>query len=149
MRTDTAPKRALDLPSMLAYAYAPVIPYLKKIKVRRAGPREHNPRDILLPEGYAAEVVASGFNTPVHCCFDDLGVCYLIECGHKVEARPRILKVDVSTGEYETFYELPQERWNQTGAVTGACWHEGYLYLANTDHIIRIAPDGRAEDVLT
>jgi glucose/arabinose dehydrogenase len=94
-------------------------------------------------------VVASGFNTPVHCCFDDLGACYLIECGHKVEAKPRILKVDVSTGEYETFYELPQERWNQTGAVTGACWHEGYLYVANTDHIIRIAPDGRAEDILT
>src|SRR5439155_11154457 len=104
MRARTRPGSAVDLPSWLAYAYAPILPYLKRlITIRRAGPREHNPRDILLPRGYVAEVVATGLNTPVHCCFDDEGACYVIECGHKIDVRPRILKVDVATGRAETF----------------------------------------------
>lgn len=65
--------------------------------------------------------------------------------GHKLEAKPRVLKVDVHTGEWEVFFELPQERWN----VTGACWHDGHLYLMNTDTLSRIAPDKRLEDLAT
>lgn len=149
MRGQVEPQRTIDLPSWLAYLYAPILPYLKRIKVARAGPRGHNPRDILLPEGYAAEVVATGFNTPVHCTFDDRGFCYVVEGGHKVEAKPRILKVDVATGANETFFDLPAERWRKTGAMTGACWHQGSLYLANTDTISRIGPDGRIEDIVT
>src|SRR3954467_15336887 len=91
--TGVNPKRDIDLPSWLAYLYAPIVPYLKKVRVMREGPRKHDPQDILLPEGYAAEVVAGGFNTPVHCCFDDQGYCYVVEGGHKVEAKPRILKL--------------------------------------------------------
>src|SRR5438552_8547478 len=104
MRARTRPGSAVDLPSWLAYAYAPILPYLKRlITIRRAGPREHNPRDILLPRGYVAEVVATGLNTPVHCCFDD----------------------------------------------EGACWHRGSLYLANTDTLLRIGPDGGLDEILT
>jgi glucose/arabinose dehydrogenase len=150
MSHHVSPRRAIDLPSWLAYAYAPILPYLKKaITVRRAGPRAYNPQDILLPQGYTAEVVATGFSTPVHCCFDDEGACYVVECGHKVEARPRILKVDTRTGAYTTFFDLPPDRWTQTGAMTGACWHQGYLYVTNTDTIFRIDRDGRAEDIVT
>src|SRR5215207_430264 len=150
MRPEVERRRAIDLPSWLAYAYAPIVPYLKKaITIRRAGSREYNPGDILLPTGYVAEIVATGFSTPVHCCFDDEGSCYVVECGHKVEARPRILKVDTRTGAYTTFFELPTERWIQTGAVTGACWHQEYLYVTNTDTIFRIGRDGRAEEVVT
>lgn len=58
--------------SLLAYLYAPIHPLVKKIKLRREGPRGHNPRDILLPEGYTAEVVATGLNAPVHCCFTQI-----------------------------------------------------------------------------
>jgi len=87
--------------------------------------------------------------TPVHCCFDDHGFCYVVECGHKVDARPRILKANTSTGSYETFFELPEERWVTTGAMTGGCWHQGYLYVANTDTLVRIGPDGGLEEVLT
>jgi glucose/arabinose dehydrogenase len=128
---------------------APMLPALKRIKIRRAGPRGHNPKDILLPQGFAAEVVATGFNAPVHCTFDDQGFCYVVESGHKIGARPRILKVNVQTGDYETFFELPEERWNKVGAMTGACWHEGYLYFVNTDTLSRITPDGRIEDIVT
>jgi glucose/arabinose dehydrogenase len=142
-------RRAIDVPSWLAYLYSPILPLLKNIKINREGPRDHNPADILLPEGYVAELVATGFNAPVHCCFDDQGFCYVSEAGHKIDSKPRILKVDVRTGQYETFYELPAERWIKTGALTGACWHNGSLYFANTDTLSRIGPDGSVEETVT
>ena len=143
------PKQALDLPSRLASLYAPILPYLKWIKITRKGARGHDPKDILVPQGYEASVVATGLNAPVHCCFDEQDFCYVTEAGHKIDAPPRILKVDVSTGEYETFFELPREHWNNVGAVTGACWHQGHLYVMNTDTLLRIRPDGTTEPILT
>jgi glucose/arabinose dehydrogenase len=146
------PTKALlvfDPDRWLAYLYAPLLPYLKKIKITRAGPRGHNPRDILLPEGYVAEVVATGFNAPVHCAFDDAGFCYVSEAGHKIDSRPRILRVDVRTGEKAVFFELPEERWDKTGALTGACWHQGQLYITNTNTLSRVRPDGTIEDLVT
>jgi glucose/arabinose dehydrogenase len=141
--------RALDLPSRLAYITAPLLPYLKKIKITRRGPRDHRPADILLPAGYVAEVVATGLNAPVHCCFDDAGACYVSECGHKIDAKPRILKVDPRTGATAVFFELPDERWVKTGAFTGACWHQGALYFSNTDTVSRLRADGSIEDIVT
>jgi hypothetical protein len=87
MVTTTAPpRRALDLPSRLAYAYAPITRALQKLHVTRAGERRPNPQDILLPDGYVAEVVATGFTTPVQCAFDDQGACYVCEAGHKADS---------------------------------------------------------------
>ncbi len=150
------PLKTPMLDSWLAYMYAPILPYLKKIKITREGPRGHNQQDILLPEGYVAEVVATGFNAPVHCCFDDHGFCYVSECGHKIDSKPRILKVDVQTGLYETFFDLPEARWNKPGAFTGACWHQGQLYFMNTGTdtdglgaLSRIGPDGAIQDLVT
>ena len=117
---ETKEKFAPMIPDWLSYLYKPILPVLKKIKIRREGPRGYNPKDILLPEGYVAEVVASGFNTPVHCCFDEEGYCYVVESGHKIDAVPRILKVDPSSGEWETFYTLPEDKWIKGAAVTGA-----------------------------
>ncbi len=78
------------------------------------------------------------------------------ECGHKIDAKPHILKVNVATGEYETFFDLPEERWNKTGAFTGACWHQGQLYFMNTGTgadargaLSRLRPDGTIEDLVT
>lgn len=142
-------RQAPMVDTALAAMYAPLAPLTKRIHLHRRRSRRHRPQDVLLPRGFTAEVVATGFNAPVHCCFDDEGGCYVVECGHKIEAKPRILKVDTATGEYETFFELPQERWIMTGAVTGACWHEGNLYLMNTDTLSRITPDGRLEDLVT
>jgi glucose/arabinose dehydrogenase len=121
----------------------------KTIKIRREGPRDYNPRDILLPEGYVAELVTTGFNAPDHCCFDDAGYCYMIESGHKIDNPPRVLKVDPQTGNWEIFFTLPEEQWIKSGALSGACWHGGNLYLMNTDTLLRIGPDGRAERILT
>jgi glucose/arabinose dehydrogenase len=135
--------------SALAYLYAPLLPLTRNIHWGRTRNRTHHPSDVLVPEGYAVEVVATGLNAPVHCCFDDDGFCYVTECGHKIESKPRIVKVDVTTGESRTYFELPKNRWIQTGAVTGACWHDGHLYVMNTDTLSRITADGTLEDVVT
>ena len=94
-------------------------------------------------------MVASGFHAPDHCCFDHQGFCYLIESGHKIDAPPRVLKVNTRTGAWETFFTLPEDQWIKSGALSGACWHEGYLYLMNTDTLLRIGPDGEATRILT
>ncbi len=144
------------LDSWLAYLYAPILPFLRKIKITRAHGRRYNPRDILLPEGYVAEVVATGFNAPVHCSFDASGFCYVSEAGHKIDSKPRIVKVNVETGEQETFFALPRERWQKTGAFTGTCWLQGQLYFMNTSTgddrlgaLSRLTDDGQIEDVVT
>lgn len=103
----------------------------------------------MLPKGFVAQAFARGQNTPVHCCFDDQGFCYVVECGHKVDARPRVLKIDITTGASTTFFEWPEDRWIPTGDVTCACWHEGYLYIANTDRLSRIGSDGSLFDIVT
>jgi glucose/arabinose dehydrogenase len=140
---------APTLTDWLGYLYKPLLPMLERIQFQREGPRGFNPADILLPEGFVAEVVATGFHAPVHCCFDTEGNCYVAESGHKIDSRPRILKVNVETGQYSSIYEVPDERWHKKGALTGLCWHEGYLYFANTDSISRINPDGVLEDIVT
>ena len=139
-----------NIHSILAYMSRPLYPLLRRVRIRREGRRELNPVDILLPEGYVAEVVATGFKTPVHCSFDEEGFCYVTEAGYKIESPPRILRVDATTGGYEVFFELPRVRWAQTGALTGGVWHEGWFYVGNTDTVIRVARDGRTvEDVVT
>ncbi len=148
-RTNSKHGFAPTLPDWTAYLYQPLLPVLKKIKIHREGMRHLNPHDILLPEGYAAEVVATGFNAPVHCCFDDDGFCYVVESGHKIEAAARILKVDTTSGTTEVFYIFPRDQWEFTGAVTGACWYKGYLYVMNTDRLLRIDRNGEAHVILS
>lgn len=145
------PFKAPMLANWLATLYAPIQPFLKRaIQIERAGERDYDPRDILLPQGYTAEVVVTGLNAPVHCCFDDAGSCYVVESGHKIDVPPRILKVDPATGAAETFFTLPEERWYLPGAVTGACWHEGYLYVMNTDTLFRLDANGQnLEEIVT
>lgn len=142
-------RHAPMIDSTLAALYAPLQPVTRRVHLHRRRPRRHRPEDVLVPDGYAVDVVATGFNAPVQCCFDDQGHCYVVECGHKIEAKPRIMRVDVATGESTVFFELPQDRWIMTGAVTGACWHDGHLYVMNTDTLSRISRDGTMEDLVT
>lgn len=102
----------------------------------------------MLPEGYVTELVAGGFNAPDHCCFDDYGFCYVIESGHKIDDPPRILRVNTQTGTWETFFTLPEDRWIKSGALSGACWHQGYLYVMNTDSLLRIGSRGEMTEIL-
>jgi glucose/arabinose dehydrogenase len=145
----TSPWHAGKVDSVLAYLYTPLQPLTRRFTGRRTGERGYQPRDILLPQGFIAEVVATGLNEPVHCSFDDAGRCYVVECGHKIDSVPRVVAVDTATGEQSVFYQLPEDRWNKTGAVTGAAWRDGRLYLADTDRIIAIDGDGRVDEVVS
>jgi glucose/arabinose dehydrogenase len=150
MDTKTTYQRTdVDLPSWLAYLFKPVLPALKKLPSRHAGGRKHHPQDILVPDGYAVEVVATDFNAPVHLCFDEGGDAYVTEAGHKIDSPPRVIRVDLRTGHKQVYYEVPAERWIKTGAATGACWQDGRLYFMNTDALTRIDATGRAEDIVT
>ncbi len=120
--------RGPEIHSVLAYLSRPLYPLLPRVPVKRRGPRGHATKDVLLPEGCVADVVATGFTTPVHCTFGPDGSCYVTEGGYKVETGPpRILRVDPASGEYEVFFRPPEERWIKTGAMTGACWHDGHV----------------------
>lgn len=143
------PLSAPDLASWLAYLYRPLYPVTRRITIRRHRPRRFDPSHVLLPEGFTAEVVATGFTAPVHCCFDEDGRCYVFESGHKTTSPPRIYRVDRDTGERELLHEEPEDRWILTGALTGGCWVDGSLYFCNTDRLSRLDPDGAVTDVVT
>jgi glucose/arabinose dehydrogenase len=140
----------IDVPSLLASVYAPLQPIVQRIRIIRRGRRAHDPRDILLPEGYAAELVADQLTAPVHACFAPDGAMYVTESGHKSESAPRIYRMDPETGERRLVVELGGDRWIPSGAATGATWHDGALYVANTDSIVRVDPaTGDVADVVT
>jgi glucose/arabinose dehydrogenase len=138
------------LPQVLAYLYAPLLPLLMRIKeMNRSGPRGYAPKDILLPDGYVAELVVGDLNEPVHLCWDDAGAMYVFEAGWKIKSRPRIWKVDAATGSKEQFFELPEDRWKEGGALTGGVWVDGTLYFCNTGTLSRIGPRAGIQDVVT
>ncbi len=148
-RSQLQPAVAIDLPAILAVAARPLRPLLSRVSYRRHGERDHAPADILLPTGFQAEVVATGFDAPVGCAFDDDGAAYVFESGHKSNSRPRIVRVDPATGEKELFFELPEDRAFKVGALTGGTWHDGWLYFSNTDTVSRVDRQGRLEDLVT
>jgi glucose/arabinose dehydrogenase len=148
--SDTAFKgsRTGLLATALAYTYKPLQPLIRGRSMKRVEHRSWKPDDILLPEGYRAEVVTTGLNAPVHCTFSPDGRCFVVECGHKLDAAPRIVEVDLTTGATRVIYQFKGAEWHKTGAVTGAAWVDGWLYVANTDRIVRISPHGLSETVV-
>jgi glucose/arabinose dehydrogenase len=150
-RSQLWPPAPLDLPRLLAWLTRPVMPLVKRYgrRVRRAGPRDHRPQDILLPSGYVAEVVSSGLSAPVMACFDPGGRCFVVDSGHKTDEPPRIRRVDLTTGSLETVHEFAGSDWAETGALTGAAWLGDDLIVTNTDRVIRIASDGSRSAIVT
>ncbi|HET9879419.1 MAG TPA: PQQ-dependent sugar dehydrogenase [Candidatus Limnocylindria bacterium] len=138
----------LDVPTLLSVIYAPLQPLVRRLHITRRGERRYRPEDILLPSGYVAELVAGGFTAPVHACFDDAGMAYITESGHKSDTPPRIFRVDPATGARDLVVELRAP--SATGAATGAVFHDGALFVASTDAILRVDPaTGDATDVVT
>jgi glucose/arabinose dehydrogenase len=132
-----ARRLALDVPTILSVIYAPLQPIVKRLRIPRRSSRRFDPADINLPDGYVAEVVASGLTAPVHVCFDPDGVAYVTESGHKSDSAPRVVRVDPATGELRTVADLT-DLWAKTGAATGAAWHDGGLVVTNTDAVLRV-----------
>jgi len=133
----------IDVPTILSVLYKPLGPITQRLRITRRGSRRYEPADINLPEGYVAELVSAGFTAPVHVCFDPDGFAYVTESGHKSDAPPRIFRVDPKSGQRTLVVEL-RDRWNPTGAATGAAWHDGALVVANTDSLLQVDPTSGA-----
>jgi glucose/arabinose dehydrogenase len=107
------------------------------------GSRATDPADIALPEGYRAEVVATGLTFPTGVAFDDRGGVYVLEAGYsygEVWTTPRLLRVEPggSTSAVATGENGP---WN------GVVFHGGAFFVADGGEksggrILRITPDG-------
>lgn len=133
--------------TLLAYLTAPLYPLTQRLPrlIPRRGTRPHNPKDILVPQGYAVDVVATDLNGPVHCTFDEQGACYVAESGYEINAPPCILRVDVQSGAKEVVVEVPREYRRPAGALTGSVWHDGALYFMYTDTLFRFRPSGNGQ----
>lgn len=145
-RTQRWPPVPLDLPRYLAWVTKPLLPLVERIgpRIPRRGRRGHRPTDILLPAGFRAELVATGFDAPVMTTFGPDRAAYIVESGHKVDAPPRIRRVDVTTGAVTTVHEFIDPARSETGAVTGAVWHGDALFVTDTDRVLRLDTAGRA-----
>ena len=141
--------KAPMIPDALGYLYWAGRSLFRRIEITHRGTRKPRPGDIHVPMGYEVEVVATNFSAPVHCSFDDEGFCYVAEAGYRIDSPPRIWKTDVATGERTNFFEIGSDEWVRSGALTGTCWREGYLYYTYNEHVARIDRDGRVEKIVT
>lgn len=149
-RSQLWPDLPIDVPRTLAWLTKPVLPLVERFgsKVPRRGPRGYQPHDILVPDGYRAELVVGGLSAPVMTTFGADGAAYVVESGHKVDQSPRILKVDTATGATTVAQTFADADWVQTGAVTGAVWVDDALIVTNTDRLVRVEPDGTRRTIV-
>ena len=138
----------LSIPLSLAGCWS-ILPSRGGGQTGFSGPRQVDPAGIALPEGYRAEVVATGFTFPTGVAFDDQGGIYVLEAGYsygEVWTTPRLLRVEsggrptvVATGE--------NAPWN------GVVFHDGAFYIAdggekNGGRILRVGIDGAISPVV-
>ena len=140
--------KAPMVPDALGYVWVAGRQVFQRANIVRKGRRRPDPADVLVPEGFEVDVVADGWNEPVHCAFGPDGVCYVSEGGYRIDSPPRVWRLDTRTGDREIVLEIEAERWNQSGCLTGSAWHDGWLYYAYNDHIGRLQPGGPVEEVV-
>ena len=106
-------------------------------------PRNVDPGDVAVPQGYKVEVVATGLTFPSAVTFDDQGRVYVTEAGYSygdVVTVPRLLRLDPD-GNPVVIAEGTNPPWN------GVEFHDGAFYVAggHTDpgQILRIGMDGQ------
>lgn len=112
-------------------------------------PRQLNPGDIALPEGYRIEVVASGLDLPTGVAFDSAERPYVVEAGYsygEVWATPRLLRVE-SDGHVTQVAAGTDAPWN------GVTFHDGSFFVAAAGHkeggrIVRIELDGTTKTLV-
>lgn len=111
-------------------------------------PRLVNPADVLVPEGYRIEAVATGLTYPTAISFDAMGQLHVLEGGYSYGedwSVPRLLRMTDSG--FETIAE-----GGSTGPWTGATFYDGHFYITAADvlesgKILRVSADG-AIDIL-
>jgi glucose/arabinose dehydrogenase len=106
-------------------------------------PREVDPADVALVDGYRIEAVASGLTFPTGVAFDDRGRIYVTESGYAYGEKfttPRLLRID-SDGSVQTVASGEHPPWN------GVDYADGAFYVAEGGElgggrIVRVDMDG-------
>lgn len=109
------------------------------------GPRQPDPRDIALPDGYEARVVATDLTFPTQVTFDDQGRVYVTESGYsygEVFLPARLLRIESARRHVPI-------ATSDNGPWTGVVFHDGGFYVAEGGvveggRILRITPEGDA-----
>lgn len=109
-----------------------------------------NAADILLPEGYKAEIVARGLTFPTAVAFDDSGTPYVIESGYaygEIFLQPKLFKIE-QNGNLSLVYQ-----GNKNGPWNGITFHDGFFYIAEGGEleggkILKVSPAGEVENIV-
>ena len=111
-------------------------------------PRQVDPSDVALMEGYEIEVVATGLTFPSGITFDDQGRLYVTEAGYsygEVRLTPRLLRIEPG-GTTAVVAEGSNPPWN------GVEYHDGAFYVAGghlqPGQVLRISMNGRARPLV-
>lgn len=118
-------------------------------EARFEAPRSVDPTDIALPDGYRAEVVATGLTFPTGMAFDDRGRAFVTESGYsygEVFTTPRLLRLDEAG-------PIVVAEGGRNGPWNGVDAHDGFLYVAEGGQleggrILRFDADGGSPVVL-
>jgi glucose/arabinose dehydrogenase len=108
-------------------------------------PRTLSPAAIALPEGYTAEIVATGLTFPTGLAFDGQGRLHVVESGYaygEVFEPPRLLRV----GTDGSLTPLATGA-TRSGPWNGVTFHDGSFFVADGGvleggKILRISPEG-------
>jgi glucose/arabinose dehydrogenase len=111
--------------------------------------RRVDPSDVLLPDGYRIEAVATHLNFPTGVAFDEQGRAYITEAGYsygEVWTTPRLLRIE-SDGRTTEIARGDAPPW------TGVAFGNGAFYVAeggakNGGRIIRVSGDGKVTPLI-
>jgi glucose/arabinose dehydrogenase len=105
-------------------------------------PRAVSAADVLVPDGYRVEVVATGLTFPTGVTFDAADVPHVVEAGYsygEVFTVPRLLRIGAD-GAYRVIATGENPPWN------GVDFLDGVFYVAGGHvgggEVLRITPDG-------
>ena len=106
-----------------------------------------DPKDVLLPEGYKAEVVTTGLTFPTAVAFDEAGIPYAIEAGYSYGEEflePKLYRIEA--GGEKTLIATGE----MNGPWTGITYHDGFFYIAEGGElkggrILKVSKEGEIE----
>jgi len=109
-------------------------------KKTKSSDRKLAPEDIKLPEGYKAEVFASGLNTPINLIITENNEMLLADSG-VISGSGKVLKL--TDGKFKVIAE------GFNPPLTGINYYQGNIYVSHRGSITIIKPDGTKEDIIT
>lgn len=112
--------------------------------------RDIDPADVLLPDGYQIEVVATGLTFPTAVTFDEGGTLYLVEAGYsygEVFLEPKLLRIEPD-GQSTLVYA-----GGKNGPWNGVTYYNGHFYIAEGGElkggkILKVNKEGEVETLV-